>query len=212
MIEYILLKISSFIIFIISETQYWGIFILMTLESMGVPVPSEVIMLFSGFLVAQNNLNFWYVVLVGVLGNLFGSVIFYIIGLKLRTFSLRRQKFQHFFEKEINYGDKWVSKYGNWAVFLTRLLPIVRTFISLPAGFFKLNFLIFNIFTFTGSFIWSAFLTYIGVYLGSNWRSISIYFKKFDFVIFILLIIGLFYIAIEIYKKIKHYKSLNSKI
>lgn len=206
MVELILLKLSLFIISLISITHYFGIFILMALESAGIPFPSEITMPFSGFLVAQNKLYFWYAVLVGVLGNWFGSVIFYWIGFKLRSASEKWRRFQHFFEKEINYGDKWFQRYGNWAVLINRILPVVRTFISLPAGFFKLNFLIFNIFAVVGSFIWSIFLTYMGFYLGMNWQSASIYFRKFDFVIFTLLIIGIVYIVIEIYKKIKHLK------
>lgn len=209
MIEIILSKLSLFIISLILITGYWGIFILMMVESMGIPFPSEIIMPFSGFLVAQNKFNFWFVVLAGVLGNWVGSVIFYFIGIKLRLASNKWQKFQQFFEEEIKKGDKWFSKYGNWAVFINRILPAVRTFISLPAGFFKLNFFIFNIFTIAGSFIWSVFLTYVGFYFGENWQSLHIYFKKFNFVILGILVIGLVYVGLKFYKKIKHYKEKN---
>lgn len=210
MIEFILLKISSLIIFIILKTQYLGIFILMILSTGGIPIPSEIIMPFSGFLVVQNKLIFWKVILAGVLGNWLGAVILFFLGKKLRLASSKWKRFQAFFEKEINYSDRWFKKYGSFALLINYILPVVRSFISLPAGFFKLNFLSFNIFSLLGILIWDSFLTYFGFYLGENWKNVSVYFQKFDFIIFFLLIFAIIYFIIKFYRKYKKFKNYNN--
>src|SRR5581483_9024008 len=200
MISHILELLGTFIIGAIQSSGYFGIFLLMILESALIPLPSEVTMPFSGFLVTQGVFNFWLVVLAGSIGNLVGSLIAYYLGFYLEESLLRRLvskwgKFVLLTEHDYDKGEQWFRKYGEAIAFTSRLLPAVRTFISLPAGVAKMNVVKFSVYTFLGSFLWSIVLTAIGVKLGENWHSISDYFHKFD-VIIVVVFMGLvaFYI------------------
>ena len=190
---HILELLAQFIISFIHSTGYFGIFLLMTLESALIPLPSEVTMPFSGFLVTEGKLEFWFVVLAGAIGNLIGSLIAYYIGFfleesVLRTLVRKYGKFILLTEHDYNKGEQWFRKHGEAIAFTSRLLPAVRTFISLPAGVAKMNAGKFAIYTLAGSFLWSAFLTLVGVKLGENWHSISDFFHKFDLLIGIAII------------------------
>jgi len=172
----------------------------MTLESALLPIPSEITMPFAGFLASQGLLNFWAVVTIGAIANLFGSLIAYGIGFYLEENVILNiiRKFGKFVlvtEHDYTRAVSWFKKYGNSIAFFSRLLPAVRTFISLPAGLSEMNILKFSIYTFLGSFIWSTILTYVGFTLGKNWHSLEPYYRKFEFGIAVLLIFGvLFYI------------------
>ncbi len=172
----------------------------MTLESALIPIPSEVTMPFAGYLVTTGQLSFVGVVLIGALGNLVGSWVGYAIGYFLEetiivTLIKKYGKFILISIDEYNHSLRWLNKFGDKITFFSRIFPAVRTFVSLPAGLAKMNFWKFSIYTFLGSLIWSAILTYIGVYLGSKWNSIGVYFHKFDILLAILLIITiLFYV------------------
>lgn len=188
--------LSSFIIHLIQSSGYFGIFLLMTLESALIPIPSEVTMPFAGFLVSQGALNFPLVVILGALGNLIGSWIAYGIGYFLEetfivSFVKKYGKFLLISHHEYELSTKWLQRYGVRVSFFSRILPAVRTFISLPAGIAEINFFKFSLFTFLGSLIWSAFLTYIGVYLGEKWNTLEPYYRKFEF-----LIVGIFLIGV----------------
>lgn len=188
-------QLSLFIIHLIQTTGYLGIFILMTLESALIPIPSEVTMSFSGFLVNQGGLSFILVVLVGAFGNLIGSLIGYYIGYFLEEniiISLVKKygKFLLITEHDYTMSRNWFNKYGNAVVFFSRLIPGVRTFISLPAGLAEMNIWKFSIYTFLGSLLWSGFLTYIGFYLGSRWKDLEGYFRKFEVLIVVLLVVA----------------------
>ncbi len=150
-----------------------GIFFLMTLESMCLPVPSEIVMTFGGWLVFDGRLDFVGVILAGTFGCLAGSLIAYWIGDKGgRALVHRYGKALHVSEKSIQGAEDWFHKHGDLAVFGSRLLPVVRTFISLPAGLAKMNLRRFVVLTFIGSLIWCIVLTYAGFLLGANWESI----------------------------------------
>lgn len=199
-----LANISTTIIHFIQSLGYMGVFVLMTLESALIPIPSEVTMPFAGFMVSQGTLVFWLVVLVGALGNLVGSLIGYYIGYFLEESVLLRLirrfgKFVLISEEDYTKSASWFNKYGNRVVFFSRLLPAVRTFISLPAGMFKMNIWKFSLYTFLGSLIWSGLLTYIGFYLGSKWETLGPIFSKLHYVIIalVLILIGYF-----IYRKV----------
>lgn len=166
----------------------------MTLESACLPVPSEIIMPFSGYLVFVGKFNFWPVVLAGALGNLFGSLIAYFLGvLELRKIFEKYGKYILISGKDLDRADKWFAKHGPETAFFSRLLPVVRTFISLPAGIARMNVKKFIFYTFCGSFIWSAFLTYVGFKLGENWQTMEIYFRKFNIVIVLLITVSIFW-------------------
>lgn len=172
----------------------------MALESALIPIPSEITMPFSGFLVSQAKLSFWMVVIVGTLANLVGSLVAYYIGYLLEETILigiikKYGKFVLITIEDYHKANNWFLKYGNKIIFISRLLPAVRTLVSLPAGVFKMDLKKFIIYTTVGCFLWSLFLTYIGVVLGKNWNSIEGYFRQFEFVIAAILILTvLFYI------------------
>ncbi len=198
-------QLSSIIIHLIQSTGYVGVFILMTLESALLPIPSEVTMPFAGYLAQQGQLSFFTIVLVGALGNLIGSLIAYAIGFYLEEnviLSLIEKygKYILLSKHEYERAMKWFEKYGAGVTFFSRLLPAVRTFISLPAGLAEMNIWKFSIYTFVGSFIWSAFLTYIGFALGKRWESIHPIFQRFQIVIVALIILGILW---YINKKLK---------
>ncbi len=187
MITSILEIISNFALGVIEWGGYWGVFFLMALESANIPIPSEVIMPFSGFLAVKGVFNFSSVVFIGALGNLAGSLFSYWLGYLIRHNILHWNN--HGVNAKVEQAQKWLDRWGDWAIFISRVLPVVRTFISFPLGIIKTKSLWrFSWLTFSGSFIWSVFLTYFGFTLGKNWGILHIYFRKFDYVILILII------------------------
>lgn len=197
MVEQFISLLTTIIIDIISKSGYVGVFILMALESALIPIPSEVTMPFSGYLVITGRFNFIFIVLIGAFANLFGSVVIYLIahwGEEAFVHDLIKKygKYILVSEHELNRSEKWFRDHGEKIIFFSRILPVVRTFISLPAGMAHMNFKRFCIFTFAGSLIWSWLLTYIGFVLGKNWNSLHPYYQKFEYVI----VGGCFLIAI----------------
>ncbi|MDP2934749.1 MAG: DedA family protein [bacterium] len=201
MIADILAKVANLVIKIISDSGYFGITSLMAIESACIPVPSEIIMPFAGFLTVSGKLSLLLVIVWGAVGNLIGSIIAYAIGAYGgRPFIEKYGKYALIGKDELDKSQKFFTKHGSIGVFFSRLLPVVRTFISLPAGIARMPFAKFCLYTFIGSFFWSALLAWIGVFLGENWQSIETYFRKFDWLILIAIIA---FIVLFIYKKIK---------
>ncbi len=187
---------------LINSFGYTGIFLAMLIESVSLPLPSEVIMPFAGFLAASGQFNFWLVVLMGTMGNLVGSILAYIIGFYGGApLVIKYGKYFLIRHKDYLKAEVWFLKYGSWAIFTSRLLPVVRTFISLPAGVAKMPFKTFTVYTFLGCFLWSLFLTYIGYLLGENWVIIHEFFRQFDYAIIVLIIIGIGYYIYRHYRK-----------
>lgn len=185
MIDFILQPLADFIFYLVNKFGYWGIVSAMAIESACIPLPSEIIMPFSGFMVYKGIFDFWFTALAGGIGCTLGSVLAYGAGYFggenfVRKFIKKYGKFFLVFEYELDEAEQWFRKYGELIAFSSRLMPVVRTFISLPAGISKMNFKRFCLYTFVGSFIWSTVLTYIGRELGENWQIISTYFHKFD--------------------------------
>ncbi len=197
--------ISNWVIEIISTLGYPGIILTMAIESALIPLPSEIIMPFSGYLASTGRFSLHLVALAGAVGNVLGSLVAYYIGFwghekLVRRFVRRWGKLILLSEHELDLAEKYLKQYKDWVVFGSRVLPGVRTVISLPAGFAKLPIWRFIIFTFVGSLIWSYFLAYIGFILGENWNTLGPYFHGLDAVIIgIILLFGGFYI----YHKLK---------
>jgi membrane protein DedA with SNARE-associated domain len=191
---------SNFVIDIIGVLGYWGVFIGMTLESACIPLPSEVIMPFGGFVVWQGttNMTLGGITIIGALGNLFGALIAYFIGPKGgRPLLERYGKYVLITQSKLQSTDNWFERYGYEAVFISRFLPGIRTFISLPAGITGMDLKKFVIYTFAGSLPWCFVLGYIGVQLGPRWGIIRSYFHILD----ILVVVGLVtFIGYLIYK------------
>lgn len=190
----------------IESWGYWGLIIGMTIESACIPLPSEIILPFGGFLVSQGILGFWPAVLAGVTGGAVGSSIAFWIGsMGGRPFILKYGRYLLITPHDLHSADHWFTRYGHHVVFWARLLPVVRTFISLPAGIARMNYRRFILYTILGSIPWTIAFVYVGVKMGQNWDLVRQIFEKFD-----LLIIGgllaliVFYIVI----KIRHNRSL----
>lgn len=193
--------LSSIVIDLISRFGYISEFFLMVFESMGIPIPSEVIMPFSGLLVGRGELSFWMVVVIGALANLVGSLVAYGIGYWGGEPLVEKYgKYIMLKKHDLEMAHRWFDKYGKATAFFSRMLPIVRTYISFPAGFAKMPIGQFGIYTFLGSLPWCYVLTVIGIKMGEEWESIKKYFHILD----ILVAIAIMYIiAGWVIKKIK---------
>jgi len=192
MIGNFLESLMFFVINTIRAFSYFGVFILTMAESACIPIPSEVIMPFSGFLVASGYFNFILVVLVATLGELTGGTIAYYVGKTGgRSLVERYGKYILISHHDLNTADHWFSRYGDKVVFFGRLLPIIRTYISFPAGVSKMKYSRFALFTVLGTLPWVIALTFLGIKLGDNWQIIRVYFHKFDILILALILIAL---------------------
>ncbi len=190
--------ISNFAINMIDTLGYWGVFIGMILESACIPIPSEVIMPFAGFAVSQGKMTLLGITIIGALGNLLGSLIAYLVGIKGgRPLLEKYGKYILISPGKLDLADEWFEKYGHEAVLISRMLPVIRTFISLPAGIARMDLKKFIIYTFIGSLPWTFALGYIGVQLGDSWDIIRGYFHILDIIV-VIGIIGV--LAYLIYK------------
>lgn len=194
MFETILEPIGKWIISVISQLGYLGIVLTMGIESACIPLPSEIIMPFSGYLVFTGRFSLIGVSVAGAFGCVVGSVAAYWVGIwGGRPFIQKYGKYVLISHKDLATADRWFEKYGDWAIFISRLLPVIRTFISLPAGIAKMNFFKFIIYTFLGSLPWCFMLAYVGKVLGQNWEGIRVYFRRADIFIGIIIALGIFY-------------------
>jgi len=206
--------LAGFIILLISKLGYWGIVLAMAIESASIPLPSEVIMPFSGYLVYKGEFNLWLVALAGAFGCLIGSLLMWWIGKRygekfLRNLIRRYGKYVLVFEYEVDDAIKLFKKHGEAIIFFSRLLPVVRTFISLPAGIVEMDEKKFVIYTFVGSFLWSFVLAWLGLQLGERWGAMSSWFHRFDaFIIVAFIILLIFYVY---HKLSKHKKYMRKK-
>lgn len=196
--------LSSFALSVIDKIGYAGIFFLSLIESAGIPVPSEIVVPFSGFLSLRGDFVLWKVILVATLANYVGSIILYLIGRSGARWLIERYgKYVLISRRDLEIGDAWFERHGLKVVFWGRLLPIVRTFVSLPAGVAKVNFRNFTVFTLAGALLWNTVLAIVGYKAGENWNILSSYFHKLDYLIITATII---LIVFYIYR---HTKSKN---
>jgi len=183
--------LGRFIISVISTAGYLGIVLLMAIESACIPLPSEVIMPFSGYLVSVGRFDLAWVAVAGAFGCNVGSVVAYYVGsLGGRPLVEKYGRYVLITRHDLEMADRFFARYGDWAVFIARLLPVIRTFIALPAGIARMNFLRFNIYTFLGSLPWCWVLAYAGLKLGERWTILRHYFHRFDTLLGILIIVG----------------------
>ncbi|HJR84748.1 MAG TPA: DedA family protein [Nitrososphaeraceae archaeon] len=200
----ILKPVIDFVISFISTLGYPGIFLLSVLESALIPIPSEIIMPFSGFLVSNGTFDPISVVLAGTFGNLVGSILTYFLGIKVgRAFILKYGKYILFKKSHLEFTEELFQKYGDKISFFCRLLPAIRTYISLPCGVGKTNFVKFSIYTFLGSLIWNAMLTYVGIIFGHNWKNIDKYAIYLDIVSAVVISVFVIWFLVKIRKRSK---------
>lgn len=190
MLEKIITALGLWIISVISALGYGGIVLLMAIESACIPLPSEIIMPFSGYLVSQGQMTLWGVALAGALGCVLGSVPAYYLGqFGGRPLIERYGKYVLISPRDLDMADRAFMRYGEIIVFIGRLLPVVRTFIAFPAGVARMAMGRFIAYTFVGSLIWCWVLAYVGKRLGDNWVSLKPYFHEFHMVFAVLAVI-----------------------
>jgi membrane protein DedA with SNARE-associated domain len=200
--------LSNFVISVIEQLGYAGVFVGMALESTGLPIPSEVIMPFAGYVVWEGKLTLVGITLAGTLGCLAGSLIAYGIGLwGGRPLLERYGKYVLIRKSELDRADGWFEKYGDRAVFISRLLPIVRTFISFPAGIVHMDVKKFSLYTFLGSLPWCFGLAYVGVLLGPRWEDIEGLFRYLDIAVVVGIIALVVYLVYHRERIMSHIRS-----
>ena len=189
--------LSGYITNFISSIGYMGVFILMTLESAAIPVPSEVVMSFAGYLAYQGIFDIYLITLIGAVGCTAGSIISYYVGLKYGRPAIDKYgKYVLIRSHHMDLAEKWFLKYGDKAVFFSRLLPVVRTFISFPAGIGRYDIRKLIIYSFVGSLPWCFALAYVGFWLGPFWKDIIGLFDKLDIIIVAAIVIVFAYVII----------------
>jgi membrane protein DedA with SNARE-associated domain len=202
----ILTALSAFIVGTIAALGYSGVVLMMAIESACIPLPSEVIMPFSGYLVWTGRFSLQLIAIAGALGCLLGSYVAYYIGASGgRWFLLRYGRWVLIAPHEIEIADRFFDRWGAPAVFFSRLLPVVRTFIAFPAGVARMRLLPFTIYTLAGSYLWCLLLGYLGMKLGQNWDALRPYFHRFDGVILVLMVLGA---GVVLYNRIRGINSV----
>jgi membrane protein DedA with SNARE-associated domain len=192
MVEKIITLLAGFIIGTISRLGYGGIVLLMAIESACIPLPSEIIMPFSGYLVSTGEMKLWLVGLAGAVGCVLGSIVAYYAGAwGGRPVIEKYGKYILISHHDLDLADRWFQRHGDITIFVGRLLPVIRTFIAFPAGVARMNLWRFNLYTFVGSYIWSVGLAWIGMKLGQHWNTLGVYFHRFDAAIGVILVIAI---------------------
>lgn len=197
-------QILGFIYDVYNLLQWPGVVVLMAIESACIPLPSELIMPLAGWmLIAERGLGMGHVLLAGFYGALgctLGSILAYVVGARGgRPLVERYGRYILLSRHDLELSDRWFQKYGDWVIFISRLLPVVRTFISLPAGIARMNFTKFIIYTFAGSFPWCFGLAYGGYLLGGHWEQISRVMRPF---VIVIVVVGIALVAYYIYRRL----------
>ena len=182
---------------VIGSYGVWAVFILMVLESACIPVPSEAIMLFGGFLAGQGKTTLFAVIVAGVAGNVVGSWIAYWVGLKKGRDWALQWHWLHITPERLDKADRWFERYGSWAVLIARMLPIIRTFISFPAGVARMPFWRFTILTVIGCIPWVTLLAWIGLLVGDNWEAVQHKLHYFDYAVALLIVAGIIWMLVR---------------
>lgn len=216
MLETIIHWLGTIAMGLINFLGYPGIALAMAIESANIPLPSEIIMPFSGFLVGQGRFAFWPAVLAGSIGGTIGSLASYALGFYgseqvVRRIIRRYGKYLLIFEYELDEAMHWFKKHGQLVTFTSRLLPVVRTFISLPAGMSRMDVKKFGLFAFLGTLIWSIPLTYLGKILGENWITLGTYFRRFDYLVVLAGLVLVFLYVRHKLQKNRHYRTFRVK-
>lgn len=205
---------QQFILHVIEQFGYLGVFFLILIENVFPPIPSEVILLFSGFFSTYTNLSVFYMIFASTIGSLFGAIILYYIGKifnKNRLKKIVRSKIGKILflkEKNIDKADEWFDKKGDKCVFFCRFVPIVRSLISVPAGMSEMPMLKFIVYTICGSMIWNTVLICAGYKLGDNWKYFLSILDKYKLLVIIIFIIVFIYVIIKFYRKRRKSKNI----
>ena len=191
--------IVDFAVDVVDAMGLAGVFVLMTLESACIPIPSEATMLFAGFNVSEGEYSLAAVVAVGTAANLVGSWLAYAVGYYGRIDILEKHGSKlHIKPSHLQWADRWFERYGSATVFFTRMLPIIRTFISLPAGVARMPFWRFSVLTFAGSLPWVFALTLIGREVGANWDQWKNSLRYVDYAMAAAIVVGVIVLVVRL--------------
>ena len=205
---------QQFILHIIEQFGYFGVFFLILIENVFPPIPSEVILLISGFFSSYTSLSVFYMILASTLGSFLGAIILYYIGKIFNKERLKKivngrlGKILFLKENDIDKADEWFDNKGNKSVFFCRFVPIVRSLISIPAGMSEMQMGKFIIYTICGSMIWNTVLICLGYRLGSNWGYVLTILDKYQMVVIVILVIIFGYVIIKFYRKKRKSKKI----
>jgi membrane protein DedA with SNARE-associated domain len=188
-------RMENWITQIMEDFGYLGIFLIMLIENLFPPIPSEIVLPFGGFVTTYSNLTVPLVIAVATLGSVVGAVILYAIGMVL---TMKRVewiidhygKWLRIKQKDIHKAFDWFERYGMWTVFFGRMVPLIRSLISIPAGMSRMNFPLFLLYTTIGSVIWNTLLVVIGASLGNNWEKISEFINVYANIVYTLIAIA----------------------
>lgn len=186
----------------IEQFGYFGVFLLICVENIFPPIPSEVILTFGGFMTTQTNLTVWGVIIASTIGSVVGAIILYGLGVLLEVERLEKivNKYGHILRvkvEDLHKADNWFQKYGYWTVFFCRMVPLIRSLISIPAGMSKMNFPIFLLFTTLGTVIWNTLLVTLGAKVGESWGTIVHYMDIYSNIVYAVL--GIIFILVVLY-------------
>ncbi len=175
-----------------------AVFALMAVESACIPIPSEVIQLYAGFMVSEHRMALVVAVLAGATGNVVGSWVAWAVGVHGgRPFIERHGRWLHLSPRNLAWADRWFERYGPKVVFFSRMLPIIRTYISLPAGVARMPFWRFTVYTFLGALPWCLALTLAGVQVGKNWKDLEGHLKYFTYLVAVAIVLGVLYLVVR---------------
>lgn len=198
-------RLSGLFTGIIASTGYAGIFVLMTLESMVAPVPSELVMPFAGFLVADGKLNLWLVIIVSSMASITGSLISYFIAYFGEKELIHKfGKFLFLDKGELDWTEQWFRRRGSLTILVSRFIPVMRHLISIPAGLAKMDLRKFILFTAIGATTWNTFLLWVGMQLRERWDLVHKFSKQLDVMMIFLIVVAVAYYAYRHLKKRKN--------
>lgn len=197
---------------IMNDFGYIGIILLIAIENIFPPIPSEVILTFGGFMTTTSELTIPGVVISATGGSVLGAVVLYYIGVQLSVKRLEKiiDRWGHILrvtKEDIKKADKWFDKYGPWTVFFCRFIPLIRSLISIPAGMSKMNVLLFLGLTTLGTLIWNIVLVYLGAAVGNSWEDIVGYMDIYSNIVYALIIIGVIVLIVLYIRKRKSYNN-----
>ena|SRR5690554_1324171 len=198
---------QDIILNIINQYGYIGVFLLIAIENIFPPIPSEVILTFGGFMTTFTDMNVWGVIIAATLGSVIGAVILYSLGRILsperleNIFDSKFGKMMHLKKEDVSKAENWFAEYGTKAVFLCRFVPIVRSLISIPAGMAKMSWVKFLPLTISGTFIWNLVLVHLGRFAGEAWESIVSYINIYSRIVLVILILVVLFFVIIFVKK-----------
>lgn len=187
---------EEIILDVMNKFGYIGIFLLIAIENLFPPIPSEVILTFGGFVTTYSNLTILGVITFATLGSVVGAIILYTIGRifdahKIKAFVERWQKYLRIAPADIERASEWFQKKGTWTVFFCRFIPLIRSLISIPAGMTRMNMTLFLLLTTIGSLIWNSVLIIIGAYVGESWTTIVHYMDIYSNIVYVAIVVVL---------------------